>query len=77
MPCTFSLAPPGRALVRQERAGARQQLPLRRSSHLRGYAAERLVRPGLLITWLQLSISMGYEPYDAHLPISFGLCGVR
>jgi hypothetical protein len=43
MPYTSSLAPPGRALVRQERAAARQQLPLRRSSHLRGYAAERLV----------------------------------
>lgn len=77
MPYTSSLAPPGRALVRQERAAARHQLSLRRESHLRGYAAERLVRPRLLITWLQLSISMGYEPSDAHLPISFGLCGVR
>lgn len=43
MPYIFSLAPPGRALVRQERAAARHQLSLRRSSHLRGYAAERLV----------------------------------
>ena len=45
MPYTSSLAPPRCALVRQERAAARHQLPLRRSSHLRGYAAERLVRP--------------------------------
>lgn len=43
MPYIFSLAPAGRALVRQERAAARHQLSLRRSSHLRGYAAERLV----------------------------------
>ena len=56
MPYTSSLAPPRCALVRQERAAARYQLPLRRSSHLRGYAAERLVRPGLLITWLLLRL---------------------
>jgi hypothetical protein len=43
MPYTSILAPPGRTLVRQERAAARHQLSLRRSSHLRGYAAGRLV----------------------------------